>query len=342
MKSTAEFVNTLEDVIRKRGAMDLLISDSAKVEISKRVVDILRALHIQSWQSEGGLQNQNFAEHRWHHHKRNVNWVMNWRDVPADAWLLCAQWVADVMNHTAEKSLGWRIPLQVLHGQTVDISILLCFMFWDVVYVPRYKSTDYNGQIGHNKSSEIRGRFVGFSWDVGNAMTFKVLTDDTRKVICRSRIRLAAIGENNLKLDRQVGAGPERIFIRSKRDDQELDKVRLPTIDMSRDPFTMEDDARTSDAQGEPPTVTSSEDDALEFSDTPHTSSSHRPVTRSQTQTPPVVETVFDDDDQGIHHDHEHNDDEPDPTPLFPGHPEYSPMYTHGRPSSVSATSPQE
>jgi hypothetical protein len=41
MHNNAEFVNTLEDVIRKRGAMDKLISDSAKVEISKRVLDIL-------------------------------------------------------------------------------------------------------------------------------------------------------------------------------------------------------------------------------------------------------------------------------------------------------------
>ena len=32
MHNNAEFVNTLEDVIRKRGAMDKLISDSAKVE----------------------------------------------------------------------------------------------------------------------------------------------------------------------------------------------------------------------------------------------------------------------------------------------------------------------
>jgi hypothetical protein len=41
MHNNAKFVNTLEDVIRKLGAMDKLISDSAKVEISKRVLDIL-------------------------------------------------------------------------------------------------------------------------------------------------------------------------------------------------------------------------------------------------------------------------------------------------------------
>ena len=34
MGTEKEFVNTLEDVICKRGAMDKLISDSARVEIS--------------------------------------------------------------------------------------------------------------------------------------------------------------------------------------------------------------------------------------------------------------------------------------------------------------------
>lgn len=46
MKLDKQFVNTLEDNIRKRGAIDKLISDIAKVEIIKRVQDILRALLI--------------------------------------------------------------------------------------------------------------------------------------------------------------------------------------------------------------------------------------------------------------------------------------------------------
>ena len=123
---------------------------------------------------------------------------MNYRNVPPEAWLLCSQWIADVMNHTAEKSLGWRIPMQLISGETVDISILLLFLFWDVVYVKRYKDSNYSRMIGDKKSSEIRGRFVGFSWDVGHALTFKILTDDTNKIISRSHLRLGKDGENNL------------------------------------------------------------------------------------------------------------------------------------------------
>ena len=55
-------INTLEDIIRRRGAMDSLISDSVKVKISGRVQDILRGYAIKDWQSEPHYQHQNFAE----------------------------------------------------------------------------------------------------------------------------------------------------------------------------------------------------------------------------------------------------------------------------------------
>ena len=45
IKSGKQFVNTLEDNIR-RGAMDRLLSGSAKTEISNKVMDILKAYHI--------------------------------------------------------------------------------------------------------------------------------------------------------------------------------------------------------------------------------------------------------------------------------------------------------
>ena len=48
MKTIKQFVNTLEDNIRDRGAINQLISDSAQVEISNKVQDILRSLFIKS------------------------------------------------------------------------------------------------------------------------------------------------------------------------------------------------------------------------------------------------------------------------------------------------------
>ena len=52
MRSGKQFLNTLEDNICRHSAMDKLLSDSGKNEISHKVKDILRAYNINDWQSE--------------------------------------------------------------------------------------------------------------------------------------------------------------------------------------------------------------------------------------------------------------------------------------------------
>ncbi|KAL7564901.1 hypothetical protein ACA910_009390 [Epithemia clementina (nom. ined.)] len=52
IKSTKQFVNTLQDNIRERGAMETLISDGGSALISNKVKDILRTLLIADYQSE--------------------------------------------------------------------------------------------------------------------------------------------------------------------------------------------------------------------------------------------------------------------------------------------------
>jgi len=104
VKTNAAFVNTLQAKIRLHGAMDKVISDGAEAELSDRANDILRNLCIDDWHSEAHYQHQNFAEHRWCHIKKNVEWLMNLRNCPPEAWLLTLQCVCSVMNHTASRS----------------------------------------------------------------------------------------------------------------------------------------------------------------------------------------------------------------------------------------------
>ena len=101
MKIEKQFVNTLEDNIRRWGAMDKLLSDSAKTEISNKVVDILRAYHISNWHSEPYHQNQNPAEWRDRTIKSWTNTVMNMSGAPANCWLLCLIYVYYLLNHIA-------------------------------------------------------------------------------------------------------------------------------------------------------------------------------------------------------------------------------------------------
>ena len=84
MKSGKQFVNTLEDNIRRWGAMNKLLSDSAKTEISNKVMDILRAYHISNWYSEPYHQNQNPAEWKYRTIKSWTNTVMNRSGAPAN------------------------------------------------------------------------------------------------------------------------------------------------------------------------------------------------------------------------------------------------------------------
>ena len=156
MKSGKQFVNTLEDNIRRRGAMDKLLSDSAKTEISNKVMDFLRAHHISNWHSESYHQNQNPAECRYSTIKSWTNTVMNRSGAPANCWLLCLIYVCYLLNHIACTALDGKIPLLALTGVTPDISIIILFTFYQPVF---YATYDQNFP---SESEERAFYWVGF------------------------------------------------------------------------------------------------------------------------------------------------------------------------------------
>ena len=101
MKTEKQFVNTLQDVIRTRGAPTKLISDHAQVEISNKDHDILRYLFIENWQSEPYHQHQNPAERRYQDIKRTANRLMDRTGSPPSLWLLALKYIAFSLNHTS-------------------------------------------------------------------------------------------------------------------------------------------------------------------------------------------------------------------------------------------------
>ena len=131
IKSTKEFINTLSDNLRKIGAMDTLISDGGKYEISKQVSDLLRSLFIQDYQSEPYHQHQNKAENRFGLAKCYTNTVMNTSGCPAFCWLLCLQYITlkkrQVILSALKKRIrktthkyGIEIPTSVEHAFELD------------------------------------------------------------------------------------------------------------------------------------------------------------------------------------------------------------------------------
>ena len=182
MKTEKQFVNTLEDNIRTRGAMDQLVSDSAQVKVSNKIHDVLRTLCIDSWQSEAYYQHQNPSERRFQTVKTTTNTVLDRTNAPPSAWLLCLLYVIFVLNNTFCNSIN-AVPIQQLTGSTNDISPLLRFHFWEEVYY-RHDDSDFPSD-----TREGHGHFVGIAEHEGHVMTFKILTSDTKKVIFRSAVR---------------------------------------------------------------------------------------------------------------------------------------------------------
>jgi hypothetical protein len=177
-----EFAGLLEESIRKRGAMDCLVSDRAKALISNKVKDILRSYKIQDFQSEPHNQQQNFAENRIRTLKDWTNRTMDRVGAPEGTWLLCVQYVAELLNHLSNKNLDGLTPLAKLYGVTPDISAFLGFRFYEPVLFAAENQWP-------SASQERAGRWVGVAMNVGDALTYKILTDDTGEIIYRSAVR---------------------------------------------------------------------------------------------------------------------------------------------------------
>ena len=183
MKSEKQFVNTLEDIIRERGAPTKLVSDHAQVETSERVKDILRTIVIPDWQSEPRQPQQNPAERRYQTVVHLVNLLLDRTGAPPNLWLEALKYVCYLLNHTYNSSIDG-IPLEKLNGRQVDISALLRFHWYQPVY---YKNTSRKAY--PSKSPELRGHIVGIAEHVGHDLTYRILTDDTLHIISRSALR---------------------------------------------------------------------------------------------------------------------------------------------------------
>jgi hypothetical protein len=229
IKSDKQFVNLLLDNITQRGAPTKLISDRAQVEISERIKQVLRPLHISTWQSELHQQHQNPAEHQYQNIKRLCNTILDRSGAPAYTWFLCLMYVCFLLNNTWCEVVD-DIPICMSTGSTNDISPLLCFHFWEPVYY-KLDNSDFPSD-----SREKRGHFIGISKSVGHAMTFKILTDDTLKVIHQSNVRLALNPHaKNLRLDPLEPGDIAMPIVKSRHDSADDGEILppMPVIDPS-------------------------------------------------------------------------------------------------------------
>jgi hypothetical protein len=140
---------------------------------------------------------------------------------------MCAQYSIYILNHLAKPDLDWRTSIEACFGITPDISALLLFTFYERIYY-------LDAEVPFPSSKERAGYFVGIAKNIGDALTFWILTEDNECLIARSVLRTAEDpNKPNKRLDNQVNqikSTPDKIM--GMKDF--ITNSKLPSIDLDQ------------------------------------------------------------------------------------------------------------
>ena len=177
MKSGKQFVNTLEDNIRRRGAMDKILSDSAKTEISNKVMG--------SWIFSGHITFQIGIPSPTIRTKTPAEWrystIKSWTNTDEQIW--CPSQLLAPMPHLYVLatqlyilcSPRWQNALFALAGINNSRHF---HHFTLTFYQPVFYAT-YDEKLP-SESEERAGYWVGFGEHCGDAMIRKLLDHEVQ------------------------------------------------------------------------------------------------------------------------------------------------------------------
>ena len=105
----------------------------------------------------------------------------------------------------ASPTLQGICPVQALQGTTPDVSFMLHFSFYEPVY---YRIDSSEPDLNFPSSSnDKKGYWVGFGDNQGDSLTWRILTEDTHKIIICSGVRSALRTTTNQRLASPSGEG---------------------------------------------------------------------------------------------------------------------------------------
>ena len=105
----------------------------------------------------------------------------------------------------ASPTLQGIFPVQALEGTTPDVSFMLHLSFYEPVY---YRIDSSEPDLNFPSSSNVKkGYWVCFADNQGDSFTWRILTEDTQKIIIRSGIRIAPRNTTNQRLASPSGEG---------------------------------------------------------------------------------------------------------------------------------------
>jgi hypothetical protein len=106
---------------------------------------------------------------------------MRIHSIPERCWDYAAEYITELINHTASSRNQWHTPYETLHGDTPDISIFRFHFYEPILYL------DTSASFSHDNMPP--SRFLGIAHNTGDSFTFLVLPDHSGRVIYRSVIQ---------------------------------------------------------------------------------------------------------------------------------------------------------
>ena len=179
--------NTLRDFCSDFGVPENLKFDGAMVQVgaNTQFQSLIRMHGIKYHISEPRQPNQNPSESAIREIKKRWYRVMMKRSVPKRFWDYGIVWVCETGNLSVSSSrhARGRTPLEIISGETPDISEYLDFSFYDWVL--------FRTNAGLGK--EEIGRWLGVSHKVGDMMSYWILPESGIPISCTTVQRVTEL-----------------------------------------------------------------------------------------------------------------------------------------------------
>ncbi|MEM7375767.1 MAG: hypothetical protein AAF587_44660, partial [Bacteroidota bacterium] len=198
-KTESEGPECLLDFFRKEGVPISILSDNSKMQTGKLWTEYLRRFWVNDKQIEPHRPHQNPFERELHIHKELLDKLFIATGCNPKAWFRASAHIAEIRNCTAVKSLNYRTPFEKREGHTPDITTLIQFQFWEVVYFKEEPK-----QFPDSGGSEGIGHWLGRASDMGDGMVHHVLIAGTETIINRSMIRSVHSHLPNIALEEKI------------------------------------------------------------------------------------------------------------------------------------------
>ena len=176
--------HSLSTFVNEYGAPEHLTFDGAAVQVGRKTLfqKYVRKYEITTHRSAPRRPNENPAEGAIREIKKKWYRLQSKRNVPDRLWDFGIEYICETSCLTTNSSRysNGRVPLEIITGETPDISEYLDFGFYDWV---TYRS---NAGMG---TPEI-GRWLGVSHRVGQLMSYWILTEHGTHISCATVQRL--------------------------------------------------------------------------------------------------------------------------------------------------------